>query len=51
MTTTHESRASLEVSDLTLGYGDKDVIRDLDLAIPPGRMTAIVGPNACSTLR
>ena len=47
MTTTHESRASLEVSDLTLGYGDKDVIRDLDLAIPPGRMTAIVGPNAC----
>ena len=47
MTTTHESRASLEVSDLTLGYGDKDVIHDLDLAIPPGRMTAIVGPNAC----
>ena len=47
MTATHESRASLEVTDLTLGYGDKDVIHDLDLAIPPGRMTAIVGPNAC----
>ena len=43
MTTDH----SLRAEDLTLGYGDKDVIHDLDLAIPPGRMTAIVGPNAC----
>ena len=47
MTQTHESRADLEVTHLTLGYGDRDVIDDLDLSIPPGRMTAIVGPNAC----
>ena len=47
MTATHESRADLEVTHLTLGYGDRDVIDDLDLSIPPGRMTAIVGPNAC----
>lgn len=47
MTTTDVRRADLEVRNLTLGYGDKDVIHDLDLVIPPGRMTAIVGPNAC----
>ncbi|MGO1167352.1 MAG: ABC transporter ATP-binding protein [Janibacter sp.] len=47
MTTIDTARADLEVTNLTLGYGDKDVIHDLALAIPPGRMTAIVGPNAC----
>ncbi|MGA9276283.1 ABC transporter ATP-binding protein [Ilumatobacter sp.] len=43
MTTTH----SLEVVDLRLGYGDREVIDSLDLVVPPGRVTAIVGPNAC----
>lgn len=38
---------SLRVEDLTLGYRDQDVIHALHLQIPPGRMTAIVGPNAC----
>lgn len=47
MTATQDVRAELEVTDLTLGYGDRDVIDDLDLSIPPGQMTAIVGPNAC----
>ncbi|WP_293785578.1 ABC transporter ATP-binding protein [uncultured Aeromicrobium sp.] len=37
----------LKIADLTLGYGDRDVIHDLDLIIPPGKITAIVGPNAC----
>ncbi|PJJ62395.1 ABC transporter ATP-binding protein [Compostimonas suwonensis] len=32
---------------LTLGYGDRTVIEGLELAMPPGRITAIVGPNAC----
>ncbi|WP_402463441.1 ABC transporter ATP-binding protein [Isoptericola aurantiacus] len=32
---------------LTLRYGDRTVTRDLDVAIPDGKVTAIVGPNAC----
>ncbi|MGY1691378.1 ABC transporter ATP-binding protein [Geodermatophilus sp. SYSU D01105] len=43
MTTDH----SLAAEDLTLGYGDRTVIEDLDLAVPAGRITAIVGANAC----
>ncbi|WP_017586078.1 ABC transporter ATP-binding protein [Nocardiopsis ganjiahuensis] len=43
MTTDH----SLLVEELTLGYKDRDVIDSLDLAVPPGRITAIVGANAC----
>ncbi|CAL9366277.1 putative siderophore transport system ATP-binding protein YusV [Nocardiopsis dassonvillei] len=43
MTTAH----SLLVEDLTLGYQDRVVVEDLDLAVPPGRITVIVGANAC----
>jgi iron complex transport system ATP-binding protein len=38
---------SLQVDGITLGYGDRTVIDGLDLAVPPGRITAIVGANAC----
>jgi iron complex transport system ATP-binding protein len=37
----------LEAHDLRLGYDRREVISGLELAIPPGRITAIVGPNAC----
>ena len=43
MTTDH----SLTAEDLTLGYGERTVIDGLDLVVPPGRITGIVGPNAC----
>ncbi|MFC9647110.1 MULTISPECIES: ABC transporter ATP-binding protein [unclassified Streptomyces] len=43
MTRTH----SLSAERLTLGYGDRTVIESLDLVVPPGRITAIVGANAC----
>ncbi|TDC98430.1 ABC transporter ATP-binding protein [Actinomadura sp. 7K507] len=43
MTTSH----SLAAERLTLGYGDRAVIEQLDLAVPPGEVTAIVGANAC----
>ncbi|MFI5938165.1 ABC transporter ATP-binding protein [Actinoplanes sp. NPDC051494] len=43
MTTDHK----LAVENLTLGYRDRDVIERLDLLIPPGKITAIVGANAC----
>ncbi|WP_145106781.1 ABC transporter ATP-binding protein [Cereibacter sediminicola] len=29
------------------GYGERPVLRGLDLTVPPGRITAIVGANAC----
>ena len=38
---------TLTVEKLTLGYGDRVVIDELDLLVPPGKATAIVGANAC----
>jgi len=43
VTTTHTLRAEA----LTLSYGDRPVVADLDLEIPPGRITVIVGANGC----
>jgi len=37
----------LRAERLHLAYDRVDVVRDLDLAIPPGRVTVIVGANAC----
>jgi iron complex transport system ATP-binding protein len=37
----------LTAEDLTLGYGDRRVVEHLELAVPPGRVSAIVGANAC----
>jgi iron complex transport system ATP-binding protein len=37
----------LRASDLTLAYDQAPVVSDLDLVVPPGRITAIVGANAC----
>ena len=37
----------LQARDLGLGYGGSDVVTGLDLDLPAGRVTAIVGPNAC----
>ncbi len=43
MTSTH----ALSAEGVTLGYGGRPVVEELDLAVPPGRVTAIVGANAC----
>jgi iron complex transport system ATP-binding protein len=37
----------LSARQLRLGYGDRIVVDDLDLDLPAGRITAIVGANAC----
>ncbi|MEU5878789.1 ABC transporter ATP-binding protein [Spirillospora sp. NPDC047279] len=39
--------ARLRAQDLTLRYGDRVVSTRLDLDVPDGAFTAIVGPNAC----
>jgi len=38
---------TLQVEGVTLAYGDRVVVDSLDLVVPPGRITAIVGANAC----
>ncbi|MBT0769564.1 ABC transporter ATP-binding protein [Kineosporia sp. J2-2] len=45
---------TLTARDLDLGYDGRPVVEGLNLAVPPGRVTMIVGPNACgksTTLR
>ena len=39
--------ARLTARGLTLAYEDRVVVEDLDVAIPDGKVTVIVGPNAC----
>ena len=36
---------AVEVHDLTVAYGTKPVLWDIDLGIPEGKLAAIVGPN------
>lgn len=42
-----DSPAALTGSGLRLGYSGRTVIDGLDIEIPRGRVTALVGPNAC----
>lgn len=43
MTTAHE----LVVEQMSAGYGDKPIVQDLSIDIVSGRITSIVGANAC----
>jgi iron-siderophore transport system ATP-binding protein len=45
MSSTGTSR--LTARDLTLAYEDRTVVDGLDLEIPEGKVTVVVGPNAC----
>ncbi|MFJ3669544.1 ABC transporter ATP-binding protein [Streptomyces sp. NPDC090106] len=38
---------TLEARELSLGYGEREIVSRLDLTLPPGRITVVVGPNAC----
>lgn len=37
----------LAARGITVGYGGQIVIDDLDVAIPPGVITTVIGPNGC----
>ncbi|MDV9197548.1 ABC transporter ATP-binding protein [Streptomyces sp. Wh19] len=37
----------LAARGVTVGYGGRTVIDDLDVVIPPGVITTIIGPNGC----
>ncbi|MFI0235639.1 ABC transporter ATP-binding protein [Streptomyces sp. NPDC016845] len=41
------SAHTLQARGLELGYGERRIVRDLDADIPAGRITVVVGPNAC----
>jgi iron complex transport system ATP-binding protein len=41
------SVSELRAEGLSLAYDNRVVVDDLSLLVPPGRITVIVGPNAC----
>lgn len=54
VTTEHTTRHSTEhrpariaARGVRVGYGDRIVVDGLDLEVPVGRITAVVGPNGC----
>ena len=40
-------RHDIELKNVTFGYGDEPVLRDVSLTFPQGRLTALVGPSGC----
>ena len=40
-----EKEYAVEVEDLTMAYGEKPVLWDVDMHVPAGTLMAIVGPN------
>ncbi len=40
-------QARLRAESLTVGYGDRIILPDISLAVPDGRITVILGANAC----
>lgn len=47
MTLDLDTPVALNTRKLTLAYDGTVIINDLDLAIPAGKITALVGPNGC----
>jgi len=45
VTSLEKGLPAIEVTDLTVAYGEKPVVWDVDLAVPQGVLMAIVGPN------
>lgn len=38
---------ALQAEELSLSYGDKHVITDLNFEVPTGQVTSVIGPNGC----
>ncbi|MFT0846748.1 ABC transporter ATP-binding protein [Actinomycetaceae bacterium L2_0104] len=43
----HTDASPLEATGIHVGYGGEDVLHDVSLAVPQGRVTTIIGPNGC----
>ena len=37
----------IQVKNLCAGYGEKEVLHDVDVTFHPGRITVLIGPNGC----
>lgn len=37
----------LKAQQVEIGYGDHTIINNLDVEIPDGKVTSIIGPNGC----
>ncbi|YAL84156.1 ABC transporter ATP-binding protein [Dermacoccaceae bacterium W4C1] len=44
---TDPARSGITASGLVVGYGARSVLEDLDVHLPAGKFTAVLGPNAC----
>ena len=44
---TTQRRLRLEGIGLSVGYGGTAVLDNVDLAIPSGEITILIGPNGC----
>jgi phosphate transport system ATP-binding protein len=42
-----QEKTVLETRDLTAGFDGKDVVKGITLAVPEGKITAIMGPSGC----
>jgi iron complex transport system ATP-binding protein len=42
-----KEREGIEVRNLTLGYGERPIIRGLNLTLPQGKISVIIGSNGC----
>ena len=38
---------TLKVENVSLGYGETTIVKDLSLEFPKGKITAIIDPNGC----
>ncbi|MET9438915.1 ABC transporter ATP-binding protein [Streptomyces sp. NPDC006551] len=45
--TASTAKVRLRAEKLSLAYGERTVVHDLDLDIPDGSVTAVIGPNGC----
>ena len=38
---------SLDIKNLMLGYEDKTIVNNIDISIPKGEITILIGANGC----
>ncbi|HZG13487.1 MAG TPA: ATP-binding cassette domain-containing protein, partial [Candidatus Bathyarchaeia archaeon] len=38
---------ALQTNALTLSYGDRNIIENLDMVVPAGKITVFIGSNGC----
>ncbi len=47
MTMTARAAACIEISELSLWYGDFSALKNVTLEVPDGEITALIGPSGC----